>query len=75
MLFCCIQGCIKRLISESYGETYPDVRGLGGSYADSSVPHEQCHYAVGLQGDVPWKTDRSQLCGGTFTEVRLNVLF
>lgn len=72
---CIVQRCIKRLVSQSHGETYPDVWKLSGPYADSSVPYEQCHHGVGLQRDVPGKTDSSQLCREAFIEVNIyNVL-
>lgn len=67
-----LQGCIKRLISEPHGTTDPDVRRLGGPYANSSVPHEQCHHGVGLQKHVQWKTNRSQLSGEAFVEVSVH---
>lgn len=71
MFFCCslLQGCIKRPISEPHGTTDPDVRRLGGPYANSSVPHEQCHHGVGFQKHVQWTTNCSQLSGETFIEV------
>lgn len=64
-----LQGCIKRFISEPHGTTDPDVWRLGGPYANSSVPHEQCHHGVGFQKHVQWATNCSQLSGGTFIEV------
>lgn len=68
------QRCIKGLVSQPDGETYPDVWGLCGPYADSSVPHEQCHHGLGLQRNVPGSTDCSQLRGETFIKVRSSLV-
>lgn len=68
------QGCIKRFVSQPYGETYPDVWGLSGPYANSSVPHEQRHHGVGLQRDVPGKTNGSQLCRETRVKVSASLV-
>lgn len=67
-----LQRRVKRLICQSHGETYPDVWGLSGSYADSAVPHEQCHHGVGVQRNVPGKTDCTRVCGETFIKVRIS---
>lgn len=71
---CVPQGCIKRPVPQSYGETYPVVRGLCGPYAYGSVPHEQCHHGVGFQPDVPGKTNSSQLCGKSCVKVSLSIV-
>lgn len=63
------QGCSERPVSESHGKTYSGVWRLRGPYVNSSVPHEQRYHGMGLQGDVPWKINRSQLSGETFIEV------
>lgn len=68
-----IQCCFKRVVSQSYGETHSDVRGFSGPDANSSVPHEQLHHGLGLQTDVPRKTDCSQLGGETFIKVSVSL--
>lgn len=72
--FLSVQSCIKRFVPQSDGETHPDVWGLSGPYANSSVPHEQSHHGLGLQADVSGKTDCSQLSGETFIKVSGSLL-
>lgn len=73
-LFFVPQGCIQRPVPQSYGETYPDVRGLSGPHAYSSVPHEQRHHGVGLQRDVPGQTNSSQLCRDASVKVSVSLV-
>ena len=65
-----LQRCVEGPGSQSDGETDPEVWGLRGSHADGPVPHAPPHHGLGLQGDVPGASDRTQLSAGPPAEVR-----